>query len=59
MTKYQGHFGVDQMFYECFGQDQMVLQISKTFSVDQMSYGQFGQDQMSCKGFVIYISWLL
>jgi len=29
------------------------------FSVDQMSYGHFGQDQMSCKGFVIYISWLI
>lgn len=31
MTKYQGHFGVDQMFYERFGRDQMVLQISRTF----------------------------
>lgn len=29
--KYQGHFGMAQMPYGYFGQDRMVLQISRTF----------------------------
>lgn len=52
MTKYQDILS-DQCFWNAFGQDQMVLQISRTFGVDQMSYGHFGQDQMSCKRSVI------
>ena len=65
-SKYQGPTGLDQMSYGCFGQDRMVLKISRTFCcepkilwikcitvvLDRIKYQRtFGVDQMSYRSF--------
>ena len=48
MTKYKEHFGIDQMCYGHFGQDQMVLQISKKDILGWTKYTMDILDRIKC-----------
>ena len=52
MTRYQGPFGMDQIFSWTFWKGPNIKDLLAWTKclMDQMSYGHFGQDQISCKG---------